>query len=578
MTSQPVASYQAVTLRTYSGREAQQLAASPEFQSQWRLLAGRCPWSTALQTPEFACTWYDCYADLYRPLILARYTSGGEMDGLMALAVERATGKLTCAGAHQAEYHVWLALPGEQSFIGEALEQLRKLGFSSLTFTYLPPGTPLDWLESRWAGWTALRTVPRPLLAVDNVEAISDSLNKKKNRRRLEKLQENGALTFLQLRTPEELDVYYDQIIDFYDFRMGAIHGHCPFREDPGKRVFYRALIAQNGLLHVTVMKVGDRLIAAHIGVQNKQEVTLGIVSHSPFVAIHSPGKLHILQLGLLLHEQGLTSLDLTPGGDAYKDDRATRYDDAHVLTVFLDRKSLVRHNAVSRLRSLAKTVLGALKIDKHQLGNWSLIRRQDSPLRPKLSAIDSVRRWIWSSTELRFYRADVKARGAAPASADVRRDSLVDLMCYEPYEESGYSRQQFLQNALVKIELGAHPYSLVRDHKLIVYGCLTTKIDKSALVELCPTYEFPPKSALIRDFYVHPSYRDQKLCLTLLEQLLRDAAATDGIDFLYVTVSAGNGQLRSVLAEAGFQYQNSVYSGVRFGVGKHRISSELAQ
>jgi len=37
------------------------------------------------------------------------------MDGLMTLATERSSGKLTFAGAHQSEYNVWLALPGEQT-------------------------------------------------------------------------------------------------------------------------------------------------------------------------------------------------------------------------------------------------------------------------------------------------------------------------------------------------------------------------------------------------------------------------------------------------------------------------------
>ena len=61
--------------------------------------------------------------------------------------------------------------------------------------------------------------------------------------------------------------------------------------------------------MHVTVFKAGDRLLGAHIGVRNKDEVMLGVVAHSPFLAEHSPGKLHILQLGLMLHNQGFCPL-----------------------------------------------------------------------------------------------------------------------------------------------------------------------------------------------------------------------------------------------------------------------------
>ncbi|MGA8874386.1 MAG: GNAT family N-acetyltransferase, partial [Candidatus Korobacteraceae bacterium] len=420
MTSQPVASCQHPALLVYSDSEALQAIATAQIQTQWRNLAAKCPWATSLQSPEFATTWYECYGELYRPLILVRYSSGEEMDGLIALAVERTTGKLTTAGSHQAEYQVWLALPGQQTFVVECLEKLRQLGFSSLSFTYLPPGTPLDWLKNGWSDASTLRAVQRPLLTVDNIEAVRESLAKKKNRRRLEKLQENGPLSFLELRTPQELDGYYDDIIDFYDFRMGAVNGTCPFHEDIRKRDFYRALMAQ-GLLHVTVMKIGEKLVASHIGLRNQKEVVLGIVGHSPFEAIHSPGKLHILQLGSLLHDAGFTNLDLTPGGDSYKEDRATRYDEAHELTVFLDKVALVRHRRSVRVQALEKKVASVLRLSKQGLSRLRSFLQ--NPIRGLASLLRSARRWMWSSEETRFYRAEANAAGSA--DSEIRRDHL---------------------------------------------------------------------------------------------------------------------------------------------------------
>ena len=67
---------------TYSDAEAQQLFASPDFRSKWTSPISKCAWSTAFQTLEFACTWYQCYSDVYRPPILIRY-GGGDMDGLL---------------------------------------------------------------------------------------------------------------------------------------------------------------------------------------------------------------------------------------------------------------------------------------------------------------------------------------------------------------------------------------------------------------------------------------------------------------------------------------------------------------
>ncbi len=570
MTSQPVASYQAATLLVYSDSEALRVIASSEFQSQWRALASNCPWGTTLQTPEFACTWYQCYEEVYSPLILVRYAASGEMDGLMALATDRVSGKLTFAGAHQAEYNVWLALPGEQTFIVEALRRLQRLGFSSLTFTYLPPGTPLEWLQAGWMRRSTIRTVPKPLLTVDNPDSVRDSLSKKKNRRRLEKLQADGPLSFLELHTPDELDAYYDELIDFYDFRTGAFYGKCPFREDPRKRAFYRALMAQGQLLHVGVMKVGQQFVAAHIGIRNKNEVMMVLAGHSPFLAAYSPGKLHILQLGLLLHQEGFSSLDLTPGGDAYKGDRADRYDEAYVLSIFLDSKAWTRHRITSRLRSIAKRMAGILHLDKEKLSRWQ--SAANHPIRSLRSSLRSIKDRIWSSTEMRFYRAETNVVETL-CDAGVRRNNLQHLLCYDPPDRRCRSKQEFLRDAMARIESGVHAYSVIHGDVLVNYAWLTSVISKSFVTEVEHTYEYPPHSVLLQQIYTHPSYRRQGLCWRTLKQIVNDEASAGGVEFIYAAVPAGNRAGRHAIEKAGFKYQDSIIREVRFGTAKVRVA-----
>ena len=564
MTSQPVASCQHPALLVYSDSEALQAIATAQIQTQWRNLAAKCPWATSLQSPEFATTWYECYGELYRPLILVRYSSGEEMDGLIALAVERTTGKLTTAGSHQAEYQVWLALPGQQTFVVECLEKLRQLGFSSLSFTYLPPGTPLDWLKNGWSDASTLRAVQRPLLTVDNIEAVRESLAKKKNRRRLEKLQENGPLSFLELRTPQELDGYYDDIIDFYDFRMGAVNGTCPFREDPRKGPFYRALMAQ-GLLHVTVMKIGEKLVASHIGLRNQTEVVLGIVGHSPFEAIHSPGKLHILQLGSLLHDEGFTNLDLTPGGDSYKEDRATRYDEAHELTVFLDKGALARHRRSVRVQALEKKVASVLRLSKQGLSRLRSFLQ--NPIRGLASLLRSARRWMWSSEETRFYRAEANAAGSA--DSEIRRDHLRDLLCYEPAGRDSRSKQEFLSDSLAAVESGVQFYSIVRNNMIVSCAWVTNVATKAPINKALRSHEYPPRSAVIYDFYVQ-AHADRQVS-ALLQKIVKDATA-EGAEAVFLAIPAEDRTARQAAEEAGFKYQDSVVRSVRFGSVKTKL------
>ncbi len=572
MTTQPVSCHP-TSVQVYSQADAERLLESPEFQSQWRTLARDCPWGTALQSPEFACTWYRCYKERYSPLVLLRHGAGGQLDGLLLLATERTTGQLTFAGAHQSEYNVWLALPGDRTLISEALHSIAKLGFSSISFTYLPPGTPLDWLEPEWKARSSLRVVRRPLLTVSNPDAMTESLTKKKNRRRLEKLQAGQSLEFVELQSPEELDVYYDEIIDFCDFRQGAVHGSCPFRDDPRKRGFYRALMEQRGLLHVTVFKSGDRLLGAHIGIRNKDEVMLGIVAHSPFLAEHSPGKLHVLQLGLMLHNQGFSRLDLTPGGDAYKDDRATEYDEAHALTVFLDSKALASHRMSNALRRVSKAVARVLRLDRDRVSRLSSLAKRAiaNPFRALRSLGRLAKRRIWSSTEMRFYR--IEAAQVEPSAANIaRRDNLHDLLCYEPADQSERSKQSFLSDVMTRIESGIHSYTVVRDNRLVHYGWLTERSKQSFITEVQHPYPYPPNSAVLWDFYTHPACRGQGLYSQSLKQILSDAAAHPGTDFIYIAVLADNVASRRAIEKAGYTYYESIVRKVRFGSASFRV------
>ena len=567
MTTQPATSH-ATSVRACSQDDAVRLLASPEFLSQWRTLWRECPWSTALQTPEFACTWYLIYADRYSPLLVMRSNTAGQLDGLLLLALKRETNELTFAGAHQSEYNVWLSRPGDGTFITDALQQLAAMGFWSLTFRYLPPGAPLDWLQSSsWKQRSELSTVRRPLLTVSNPEAMTESLTKKKNRRRMEKLLDGQPGEFVELKTPKELDRYYDEIIDFCDFRQGAVHGSCPFRDDPHKRAFYRTLLEQPGLSHVTVFKSGDRLFAAHLGTRSKDEVMLGVVAHSPFLSEHSPGKLLVVQLGLMLHEQGFAKLDLTPGGDAYKEDRATEYDEAHVLTVFLNDSAFRAHRTASARRSRAKSLAKALHLDRERVERLSSLakRAAKNPLRAVLALFRRLKQRLWSTTEMRFYRLEPKQIPPCPSRV-AKTDSLRDLLSYQPFDEHDHSRQSFLSGALSRIDAGVRPYTVVRDGALVHYGWLTSRTRQSFITEVRHAYDYPPNSAVMWDFYTRPSHRGQGLYSQSLKQILDDASKIPGTEYIYIAVLADNAASRKAIERVGFQYHESLMRRMRFG------------
>jgi CelD/BcsL family acetyltransferase involved in cellulose biosynthesis/GNAT superfamily N-acetyltransferase len=553
-------------LIVYQDAEADGFLALPQVREAWIGLWDRCPWATGLQRPEFVCTWYRCYAERYRPLVVVRYGADGQLDGLVTLAVDRAGEELVFAGSYQAEYHTWLAPPGEQTFICAVLEEMQRRGFASLRFVYLPTGAPLDWLDDGWRQRSILEPVKKPLMDIGDGSEVRESLRKKSNKSRMNRLARNGPIEFVEVKTLEDFDRDYDQIILFNDFRQGAIHDVCPFADEPRKRNFFRELLAQPDFLHVTVMRAGGELVAAHIGFRSRLEVVLGIVCYSPFVAEHSPGKFHMLQLALLMRDEGFAAVDLTPGGDPYKDRFATRYEEAHLLTVFFNQSRAHKRRLAIALRSAlirsaASLGLGAEKLRR---GRSFLRRMIAHAANPARSARSFIRTRLWGTTEMRVYRMPAVQLPKGIEDAGIHRDSLADLLLHQR-DPALPPRGDILSSAMAAIEAGAHVYTSARDGRLASYGWLMPQAEKSFLPEVQQEFAYPPHSAELWNFYTHPSWRRQGLFSHALQRVLADAARVPGIEFAYISVLSDNWSSRRVIEKTGFLYQGSITRIRRF-------------
>ncbi len=219
----------------------------------------------------------------------------GELTGLLTLARDRRSGVLVMAGMPHGEYCVWLALPETgDSFIQTALDSLqREFPKGRLTFRFLPPNTPLGWLRAggKWNRLSDLKPTPRPLMAIGDGNRIRESLRKKSNKKHLKRLERLGKLEFQRVRTFADIEHDINDVVDFCDLRQGGVNNSLPFRNDPYKLPFYTALFDVPGLLHTTVWRLDGRVISAHIGIRDRGQVVLGIITHSPFLAEDSPGK-----------------------------------------------------------------------------------------------------------------------------------------------------------------------------------------------------------------------------------------------------------------------------------------------
>jgi CelD/BcsL family acetyltransferase involved in cellulose biosynthesis/RimJ/RimL family protein N-acetyltransferase len=538
------------------------------FQATWQRLYDLCPWGTVLQSPDFCLPWYELYSELYKPLLVTATDGDGNLVGLFTLALGKRHGEMVVAGAQMAEYQVWISTPEMGNrFIEAALDALReRFPGQSLRLLFLPSKAPLEWLaaDRTWAKACHWRTISHPLMAISDGARFRDSLKKKSNKSRLNRLKQMGEVRLQRLTTAGELDAVLDEIYTLTHFRLAAFHRvEVPAQPDPLQRALYLRLIEAPRMVHATLLRAGAQIVAAHVGVYNRDEVLLGILAYSPFAAKHSPGKLHILLLGDELAKEGITTFDLTPGGE-YKDNFATHADTAYVLNIFFSQKSHLRYKATRLAVDSSKKLFGAAGLTPEQVkdvihrGRHKLARTKFSRLPQKV--IGTMRKRMWYTGEMRIYAMEADAVAQLPNPRAMKRDCLEDLLAYEPAEGWQPPKDEFLRHTAEGLESGAHIYTYAEAGRLLHYGWLIERQTESVLTEVGQTNYMPPDAAVLADYYSHPLARGRGLYQKSLSQMLHDAAAIPGTRRIYIGVMADNGPSRHVIEKLGFVYQYSFF------------------
>lgn len=426
--------------------------ADPAFIREWNRLAQRCPWASCFQRPDFAVTWYRAYAERFQPVLAIDRDASGQLTGLLPLAIDT-RGALSVAGEYQAEYQGWLCTPETgEIFMPEAIRLLRlRFPTASLCFCHLPAGTPLGWAATgALAVRCTRRNVRRPILRFGDGSDIQRSLAKSGNKSRLRQLRRLGPVEFAKVTDPAEFGELMRQIADFQNARCLAVRGEEPFAVDPHKFNFHLAMLNTPGLLHVTTLRAGGRLLSAHLNVTRGREAQLGLISHDPLLAHYSPGKLHILFLARMLHEEGFEQLDLTPGGEAYKERFANDADAIDSLEIHPSAARRTIAQTLHLLRQSAKRTLEQRQLAPCEVRRQMNQLRRLRPQRAVASLAGHLRRWVSDRRQTRIYQGSLRRVGGR--AMEIRCDTLHDLMALARRSAEGAA---FLSDAYARIERG---------------------------------------------------------------------------------------------------------------------------
>ena len=272
--------------------EAFTLLSNIDFLDSWDALYNSCSWATVYQSKEFVSTWYKMYHKEYLPIVVQGVTSG-KLTGLLTLAKNK-SGLIIGAGASYAEYQVWLAAVADQgSFIKNALLKIKKrFPGCDIQLKFIPGKTPLDWVETQtiWKRRCILRVYQQPLMIINEV-SIAKEL--RKNNNKINRLKRLGDLKFEHVTDYQIFSSILDELAIQFDFRKGAMYNKTPFQKDSLRKKFFLALFEYN-ILHTTVLKLNDEIIASNVGAMGNNRVQLhGINTHAPFYAKSTRGILH---------------------------------------------------------------------------------------------------------------------------------------------------------------------------------------------------------------------------------------------------------------------------------------------
>jgi CelD/BcsL family acetyltransferase involved in cellulose biosynthesis/RimJ/RimL family protein N-acetyltransferase len=537
------------------------MIAEEAFVTEWQELAAQDRKFTVLQEPAFVISWYRQHESLFEPVVCLGRDTGGRLFGLMPLARDRESGGLTHAGDFHAEYHGWIALPSlDEVFAVECLIALKStFPLRRWAWSWLPPGTPTGFLASRRlienGVFPSFRTQQSPVWNLEDEARLNEVMKTKSIRNQMNRFKKQGGFFLERIRDKERTRQLLEVLRSQCDFRQEVTQGVRPFADNPRKEPFF--LERQNfpESNHFTVLWSNGRPVSFHFGACGKDTLLLGLTAYDPTESRNSPGKVHLIELARMVKEEGFRRIDLTPGGDQYKEFVANASQELVIPTFHFSRAASLRTAFRETLHGKTKEALAAARIRPETLlaaMSWlrALPTRLTNITPRKL--LYRIARIFHEDVVYLQYAIDCKRQ-----PAETERDPEIFAQRYEdllthPAYLSPRARRRALAEALKRFTAGQTLYSMNREGELLHFGWVVRGGQRHLLEGVNAAFDSPPDSAVLYDFFTHPKYRGRGLYQRNLRQILRDLAAA-GVQKAFIGVLKGNDGSRRAIEKVGF-------------------------
>jgi len=531
-----------------------------QFLNQWSILYDKCKHATIFQHPSFVCTWDKTYSEKWQPVI-AKSTNYGDLVGLWLLAYNPEKQILVHAGAHQAEYQAWITLPGEDvAFLSKAWKILKEhFEFKELHFKYLPCKHLYCTLQAIHLIKNCLivKKYKRPLMGLGENEI--KVLFSKRNKRRINRLKKMGNLEFRRITDPTEFELVFDELISYHDFRMGAINKICPFQKDQLKRQFYSNLLSANkDTFFVGVSYLQNKPIAAELAGLSNGTISLYLGMHAPFLSKHSLGKIHLIQMCDYLSHEKINIVDLTPGGDSWKEQFATSHDEVAYAVVYnsVFKKNWVKlRSTIHEQSKVSLTKIGikpeSLKRSFHEMPKKSRTITKIIKPRKRNSINREIRMYVFTKSKT-FDQNET-------FDNSVKCNSIGDLLIFKP-EDLGSTCWKFLSEANTLFERGAFSYTISSNDYLAANGWMLTNQTVFREEEIEQSITLPTKGSVLFKLYANPLISKPEITRTLVGFMLKEAFTKKETENIYIFVKSNDLEMRETIEKMDFKYQKTYF------------------
>lgn len=458
------------------------------FISTWELLAKESQEFTIIQEHGLVVSWYQAYQEQYDPIIVLAYDDKENIIAILPLAICIEDSGISHAGHQQAEYNGWICKKDiEEEFLIESLILLKKeFSLEKWGWGWMPPHANTDWLQSDKLKqnqiFVNVNTYSSPFYDLSDTARVDKIKKSKALKSKINRLKRSGDLRIERITDLTAAKKIFTDLKKIANFRNLAVYDNLPFEgESNPKEQWHLNHLNRSKQVHFTVLWQGDELLACNFGYCSDDTVIIGLFTYNPVQGAHSPGNVFLIQLIEFITNEGYKYLDLSPGGDPYKE----RFSNLH--------------------HTITKPVFSFSKVSKYKTDAFIFLKNK---VKEKYSYRDIFTLKKKISTLLNMDKNDSELFKKAFTEEDLHHKETTiahqkfdDLLLYK--DNDGYKKQSdIIFSALKNFERTDSLYTIVQNNELIFFTWISISGKKHWDSKVNESVNISGKDILLYDTY----------------------------------------------------------------------------